>query len=179
MPQWLQDIIAEWPMIRSAPRSFAIVTVTSVVALGAAIWFALNWSYGAVLSAKDAQNAVLRERIAAYEQKLQGATPDQAAQEIIRLKAEVEALKNPPRDSSSLYQDGRIVAAVAGTAEDSANKLIAFRVVTASNTLDMSKPFEYRRLVLLCEGEQVSSLSFGAARQINYGNVRCRITGNR
>jgi hypothetical protein len=74
MPQWIKEILAEWAMIKAAPRSFAIVTIISV---GAA-WVALSWSYGALLSGKDAQIAVLRERISAYEQKLQGAAPDQA-----------------------------------------------------------------------------------------------------
>jgi hypothetical protein len=35
-----------------------------------------------VISGKDGQIGILRDRIGAYEQKLQGATPDQAAGEL-------------------------------------------------------------------------------------------------
>ena len=93
MPKWLDDIFAELPVIKAAPRSFAIVTTTVIVVAVGAIWFSMNWSYGVMLTGRDQQIAILRDRITAYEQKLQGATPDQAAGKIANLEQEVASLR--------------------------------------------------------------------------------------
>jgi hypothetical protein len=92
-------------VIKAAPRSFAIIVV---IILGGA-WVVINWYYSAVLSGRDSQIAVLHDRITAFEQKLQGATPDQAANELKRLgeqladaKRQLDAVKWPALTESEI-----------------------------------------------------------------------------
>jgi|SRR5215831_3596195 len=159
MPDWIKDIMAEWPQIRAAPRSFAIITIISIVVVASVAWLVISWFYSAVLAGKDAQIAVLRDRISAYEQKLQGATPDQVATRINELRAELadtkkqlNDLQHPPRNPDGLYQLGEQVATVDGASIDRGNSLVVFQFVRSAGKLDPSKEVEFRDFVLQCVG---------------------------
>jgi len=76
MYKWVEDIVEEGQVIRSAPRSFAIVTLT---AIGHGWWGISSWldsRYHATIEGKDAQIGILRDPLAAHQDKLQGATPN-------------------------------------------------------------------------------------------------------
>jgi hypothetical protein len=115
------------------------------------------------LATQSAQTQILQDQLRETEQRL-GSTQRQ-----------IEALSHPPRDPQTLYQSGLAVGTIAQAQMDAARNNILFGVVTASNELDMSRPFEFRDWTLVCSGQASGSLSFGAMRQINYPNVVCRI----
>jgi hypothetical protein len=83
--QIIERLAKEWPVISGAPISFAI----AVVVLGMLIWLALRWQYGARLSHRD-------DEIAAYRRKLDGASPDEAAQKIDALERRLDSLTPVP-----------------------------------------------------------------------------------
>lgn len=72
-------------MISGAPVSFAI----AVVLLGTLIWLGLRWQYGSRLAHRD-------DEIAAYRRKLDGASPDEAAQKIASLEKRLDNLTPVP-----------------------------------------------------------------------------------
>jgi hypothetical protein len=76
----------EWPIARVAPWSFMIV-----LAVGIIFGFGVStlWWTGTV--------SALRERVSLYQDRLQGASPDQAAQKIKTLTEQVEALQSKER----------------------------------------------------------------------------------
>jgi hypothetical protein len=83
MPQWMQDLVAGWPMIRSNFPTFFVILV---LILGA-VWVAVNWSYSSILAGKNTQLETQDRQIADYKEKLGGATPDQAKAQIDALEA--------------------------------------------------------------------------------------------
>jgi hypothetical protein len=83
MPQWLQNLIDGWPMIRANLPTFSVILVLMV----GAIWIVTNWSYSTVLASKSSQIELQDRQLADYREKLQGATPDQA-------KARIDELEN-------------------------------------------------------------------------------------
>lgn len=83
--QVIERLAKEWPVISGAPISFAI----AVVVLGMLIWLALRWQYGARLSHRD-------DEIRAYRRKLDGASPDEAAQKIAALERRLDSLTPVP-----------------------------------------------------------------------------------
>jgi hypothetical protein len=100
MSDWINKLIQEWPAIRAAPWSFTLALVLALVIFIPMIWLVINWSYSAVLAAKDSQilsrgdeiKFVERQRDD-YKEKLSGASPDQAKSLIADLRAEVDKLK--------------------------------------------------------------------------------------
>jgi hypothetical protein len=83
MPQWLQNLIDGWPMIRANLPTFFLILVVIV----GAVWLVFSFSYGQILASKDAQIQLQDRQITDYKEKLQGATPDQA-------KARIDDLEN-------------------------------------------------------------------------------------
>jgi hypothetical protein len=69
-----EKLRTEWEVIRGAPWSF--ISVVGVI--GAAIWFFLATVNQGTISAKDATIQTLSTQVAAYKDKLNGATPDEA-----------------------------------------------------------------------------------------------------
>jgi hypothetical protein len=86
MPQWMQDLIAGWPIIRANLPTFFVILVLMVGAL----WIVFSWSYGSVITSKNGQLELQDRQLADYKQKLDGASPDQA-------KAKIEALEHTIR----------------------------------------------------------------------------------
>jgi hypothetical protein len=83
MYDFVKAIRDEWPAVSSA--KWAIV-VSGSIALTGGYWFAkLN---------DNATMAALRERLALYQDRLQGASPDDAAKRISDLQRELESLKS-------------------------------------------------------------------------------------
>jgi hypothetical protein len=57
MPQWLQDLTTGWPIIRANIPTFIVIVVLIV----GAVWAAMSWSYGTVIS-NQASEIKLLER---------------------------------------------------------------------------------------------------------------------
>jgi hypothetical protein len=178
MPKIVDDLFAEWPMIKAAPRSIAVIAVVIIVAA----WLAINWSYSAVISGKDGQIGILRDRIGAYEQKLQGATPDQAAGELKALRDQVEEQKkqldrlmHPPHDPLGLYQDGISVAMMRAAIANPMDDTIILQMVGSRSPLDMNRTFEFREFRVLCSGQSTGNMSMGPQTTILYQTIICKI----
>jgi hypothetical protein len=86
MPQWMQDLFTGWPMIRANLPTFFVV----VVLIFGAVWWLMDWRYGAIVASKTGQIELQDRQLADYKQKLDGASPDQA-------KAKIEALEHTIR----------------------------------------------------------------------------------
>jgi hypothetical protein len=86
LPQWMQNLIAGWPMIKANLPTFFVI----LVLMAAVIWLMFTWSYGSVLASKNSQIELQDRQLADYKQKLDGATPDQA-------RAKIEALERRVR----------------------------------------------------------------------------------
>jgi hypothetical protein len=82
-----------------------------------------------------------------------------------------------PRDGNALYQNGVAVAVVISPIVDATAQTIVFPAATASVELDMAKTLEFRDWKLLCVGQSSGFAQYGAIRQINYPNLRCKIIG--
>jgi hypothetical protein len=67
-PQWMQDLIAGWPMIRANLPTFFVILFLMIGAL----WIAFNWSYGGVLASKNAQIELLDRQVAQLKQQVPG-----------------------------------------------------------------------------------------------------------
>jgi len=176
MPEWFAKLVQEWSVIAAAPISFT----TAVIVVTVIAWAIVNWSYSSVLSSKNAQIELLQGRLSDYQDKLKGASPDQAANELNRLRAEIDAIKNPPRDDNSVYQKGKRIGAVAGVRIDAPNKLVSFDQMTIGGELDQATNVEFRNLVLAYTGSD----GYGQARQglavtSTYHNARFSIVGKR
>jgi hypothetical protein len=86
MPQWMQDLFAGWPMIRANLPTFSVIIVLII----GAVWWLMDWRYGAIVASKAGQIELQDRQLADYKQKLDGATPDQA-------KAKIDALERRVR----------------------------------------------------------------------------------
>src|ERR1700726_4068447 len=86
MPQWMQDLTAGWPMIRTnLPTFFVIVGLIVGV-----VWWIMDWRYGGIITNKDSEIVLAKSQRDDYRDKMGGATPDQA-------KARVDALEHTVR----------------------------------------------------------------------------------
>src|SRR4051812_36245276 len=83
-------VLEPWKMIMStAPVPFFM----SLLVIGFAIWFAVNWSYSSVLASKNAQLELVDRQLGDYKQKLSGDSPEQAAKKISELEKQVLSLQ--------------------------------------------------------------------------------------
>ena len=87
-PLW-DKFLREWHVIKQAPMSFGVAVAVAVLV----IWGVFSWNYSGRLETKEATIEYQRTLIDDYRQKLQGASPDQAAGKIENLEREVAALK--------------------------------------------------------------------------------------
>lgn len=182
MPDFTK-LLQEWAVISSAPISF----VAAAVILGGIIWGVVNWSYSSVLSNKNAQIDLLKERIAAYESKLKVASPEQAVGELQSLKDQLAETKkklaeivNPPRDQNSVYQNGRRIGIVAGVQIEATKQEVAFQQMTVGGELDQATNVEFRNLILSYRGsDAIGQARQGLSATTTYHNARFAIVGNR
>jgi len=183
MHDWLSKFVQEWPVISGAPVSFATATL---VAAGI-IWGIVHWSYSTVLANKNAQIDLFQSRIADYQDKLKGATPEQAAGELRTLRDQLADtrkkladLANPPRDENSVYQRGQRIGVAVGVQVDPANKTVVIAKMTVAGDLDRASNVEYRDLVLsFVEAGGTSQASFGLSASTTYMNAKFAMVGNR
>lgn len=87
MPQWMQDLVSGWPMIRANPVTFILIVAVII----GGVWVVIGWSYSSVFASKNSQIELQDRQLADYKEKLQGATPDQAKARIDALEARLEA----------------------------------------------------------------------------------------
>src|SRR5438128_529340 len=92
MPEWLDKLGQEWPVITAAPISLSIAVVAIIVI----VWAISHWFYRRRLSSKNIQIEMLRGWLADYRNVLEGASPSEAAYKITQLKAQLEAIKGVP-----------------------------------------------------------------------------------
>lgn len=69
-------------MIRANP----VIFIALILAIIGGVWWMMDWKYGAVITNKDSEIALLKGQRDDYRDKLSGATPDQA-------KARIDALE--------------------------------------------------------------------------------------
>jgi hypothetical protein len=86
MPRWMQDLFAGWPMIRANLQTFFVI----VVLIFGAVWWLMDWRYGAIVASKIGQIELQDRQLADYKQKLDGASPDQAKAKIDALEEKVK-----------------------------------------------------------------------------------------
>jgi hypothetical protein len=82
MPQWLQSMVAGWPMIAANVPTF----IALVVIIFGAVWGAMYLMYGAVISNKDSEISLLKSQRDDYRDKLGGASPAQAKERMETLE---------------------------------------------------------------------------------------------
>ncbi len=128
MPEWLDKLGQEWPVITAAPISLSIAVVAIIVI----VWAIIHWFYRWLLSSKNIQIEMLRGRLADYRNVLEGASPSEAAYKITQLKA----IKGVPRDENAVYQQGKRIGEVAGVRIDASSKSLVFDRLTLGANLD-------------------------------------------
>lgn len=176
MDEFIKKFAAQVAVIRAAPYPHLL----AVAVVASTIWFLVNLGYSTVLSNKNSQIDLLQARVNDYQDKLKGASPDQAADEIKRLRAEIESLKNPPRDENSFYQKGRRIGVVYGANVDVRNKLVSFAMLTVAGEIDAAANAEFKDLVLaFSSADGTSQARQGLAVTTTYNNARFAIVGNR
>jgi hypothetical protein len=176
MQDLVSKLVQEGAVITGAPISF----VTSVILVCLFVWAVVNWFYNRAFTNKNTQIDLLNGRLADYQEKLKGATPDQAAGEIAHLRAEIEGIKNPPRDDNSVYRKGRRIGMVAGVAVDAKNNRVSFARMTIDGVLDEATNIEFRNLTLAFSGsEGVGRNTQGLAVNSTYTNAKFKIVGDR
>jgi hypothetical protein len=89
MPDLLDRLRGEARAVAAAPVLLAIIIL---VAIGA-IWGTVFFSYRQIIANKDAYIASLSRRVADYREKLGGANPEEAKQQLDALRTEVATLR--------------------------------------------------------------------------------------
>ncbi len=96
-----------WPTVSAAPWSFGAVFV---IALAVGFGVSTLWWSGTV--------STMRERVSLYQERLQGASPDQAAQRIAGLEARIKQLEPHPQRRLSDEQKQKLLAAITPIAKE-------------------------------------------------------------
>ncbi|MPZ55028.1 MAG: hypothetical protein GEU91_00755 [Rhizobiales bacterium] len=181
MSGWLSKLLREWTAISAAPMSLA----AAVVVPAAITWAAVNWSYSSVLADKNAQIERLNARASAYQDKLGGASPEQAAGEmqslndqLIETRRQLAEIQSPLREPNAVYQNGRRIGAVDGAEIDAASQSVAFQRMTVDRELDQATNLEFRDLVLSFRGYAAVTRA-GRNPAVTYHNTRFAMVGHR
>jgi len=82
LPQWVQDLVNGWPMIKANPATFIAILVAIVLV----VWFIFRFSYSRVLASKNAQIELQDRQLADYRDKLHVASPQEAKARIDTLE---------------------------------------------------------------------------------------------
>ena len=97
MPQWMQDLVAGWPIIRANLATFFVI----LVLITGVAWWLMGLRYSDLLATKDGQIQLQDRQLADYREKLKGATPDQAKSRIDALEAQLSAAAKAPQGSTT------------------------------------------------------------------------------
>lgn len=97
---FIDQLKAVWPLVTQTPWGFAPIAF-AILASG--------WAVGRFMYSQ--RIAILKERIEAYKEKLDGASPDEAHAKIERLETRIRDLEFDPRKFNDA-QSGKITAAL-------------------------------------------------------------------
>lgn len=100
MGDFFEQLQKVWPLVTTAPWGFASIAFAI---------FASGWALGRFMYSQ--RITILKERIEAYKEKLDGASPDEAHAKIERLEARIRDLEFDPRKFNDV-QVGKITAAL-------------------------------------------------------------------
>lgn len=84
-----KHVLGQWQTVLDAP----VPNITAAVVIGLLIWAVHKWAYAQRLEKKDEAIALLDREVMDYRRKLDGASPDEAREQITRLQAEVNELR--------------------------------------------------------------------------------------
>ena len=181
---------ANFAGIKAAPEAFLLLLIISI----GVSYLAFQRAQGERLAVLETRIAEREALIAEYRTKLNGATPEQAANEIEKLtktlaeaqrsldeaKTKAASFDVRPRDPRSLYDEDNPIASVRDPKIDLDNKKITFPVVTSSVILGINKSYQFQNWKLACGSTQVyNAARNGAAREFSYAPLTCKIVGNR
>jgi hypothetical protein len=91
MLEWLVKLLEQWSVVTTAPIPFAI----AVVVVGAIIWALLSWSYGGIVSRRDAEIKLLERQISDLQQR-RAATPQNELVDSAELRLLIHGDDRPP-----------------------------------------------------------------------------------
>ncbi len=183
-------VLANFAAIKTAPEAFLLLMIVTI----GVTYLAFQRAEGEHLAVLENKIAEREALITEYRGKLNGATPQQAANEIEKLtKTLAEAQRNlneaktkaasidvRPRDPRSLYEEDNPIAVVRDPKIDLDNKKITFPVVTSSVILGINKLYQFQNWKLACGSTQLyNTIRNGAAPEFSYAPLTCKIVGNR
>ena len=186
----LNRVRANFAGIKAAPEAFLLLMIITI-GVSYLAFQRVEGEHLAVLENKIAEREAL---ITEYRRKLNGATPEQAANDIEKLtktladaqrnlneaKTKAASLDVRPRDPRSLYEEDNPIASVRDPKIDLDNKKITFPAVTSSVILGINKSYQFQNWKLACGSTQVyNAVRNGAAREFSYAPLTCKIVGNR
>ena len=157
MPVWFSKQLQEWRILASDRVTLAM---GGVIAAAMAIGL-LYWSY---ISFAAWSASILKD----------------TAKELAELDARYGTLKNPPRDSSGLYRDGKRIGGVVKPDIDVPNGEVAFQEVSIVGELDRVTPVEFQDFILSFRGCDLSDgIRQGDIVRFTYYRARFAIVGRR
>jgi cell division protein FtsL len=177
--------------IKAAPEAFLLLIIITL----AVSYLASQRSHNKHVAVLDQKIAEREALLTDYRSKLNGASPQQAANEIEKLtktladaqrdlneaKTKAASVNVKPRDPRSLYDEDNPIAAVRDPKIDLNNKKITFPVATSSVILGINKSYQFQNWKLACGSTQVYNTirNNGAAPEFSYAPLTCKIVGNR
>jgi hypothetical protein len=188
---WVRKrVLTNFAGIKAAPEAFLLLMIITI-GVSYLVFQRVQSQHLEVLENKiAAREALINE----YRSKLNGATPQQAANEIEKLtKTLADAQRNlneakttaasfdvRPRDPRSLYEEDNPIALVQDPKIDLDNKKITFPVVTSSVILGINKSYQFQNWNLACGSTRLyNTIRNGAAPEFSYAPLTCKIVGNR
>ena len=186
----LNRVRSNFAGIKAAPEALLLLTIITV-GVSYLVLQRVQGKHLAVIENKVTEREAL---ITEYRSRLNGATPEQAANEIERLtktladtqrnlneaRTKAASIDAKPRDPRSLYEENNPIASVRDPKIDLNNKTITFPVVTSSVILGINKSYQFQNWKLACGSTQVYNANRnGAAREFSYAPLTCKIVGNR
>jgi hypothetical protein len=181
---------ANFDGVKAAPEAFVLA---AVITFGVSS-FAFERFEREPLFALEHKVSSQEALITEYRNKLNGATPREAALEIEKLtkeladaraslneaKTQEASVDGRPRDPRSLYEDANPIALVSDPKVDVGNKKITFPVVTSSVILGINKYYEFQNWKLPCGSTRLyNAVRNGAAPEFSYAPLTCKIVGAR
>jgi hypothetical protein len=176
--------------VKAAPEAFLLLAIITF----SVSFFAFRHFERESLSALENKMALQEARITEYRNRLNGATPEEAANQIENLtkmlaaaqaslseaKTQEASVDGRPRDPRSLYEDANPIALVLDPKIDLDNKRITFPVVTSTVILGINKSYEFQNWKLACGSTRLYNAAHsGAAREFSYAPLTCKIIGSR
>jgi hypothetical protein len=176
--------------VKAAPEAFLFL---AIVTFGVSS-FAFQQFEREPISALERKMALQEALITEYRNKLNGATPEEAAIQIEKMskmlaaaqaslneaKTQGASVDGRSRDPRSLYEDANPIALVRDPKVDVENKKITFPVVTSSVILGINKSYEFQNWKLACGSTRLyHAARSGTAREFSYAPLTCKIIGSR